>query len=431
MSCTLSSLCSAILRHLVPVRTFRAKLDSLYEKNWVENSIDFKKQLLIDVSVIIAHDARTGIQRFVRAIVQELLKTPPDGTDVRLVYATRTCGYHYAKTEFCLLSESWLISPSTAKIRVVAGDIFLALDLTANILPSHLTEIIGWKSRGASIHIVVYDLLPVLFPKWFSKKLNRNFLRWLHAVAIVANSAVCISKTVGTDLTRCIAVIHGLKEGTIRVSSVRPGSDIEATFPSKGLPVDFDKIMLSISLRPNIMMVGTLEPRKGHFEVVKAFEELWNSNCNVNLIIVGKPGWQTATLQKYLKSHPKKGVFLYWFDNASDEMLDRLYQVCTAVIVASHAEGYGLPVAEAIRYGKPVLARDLPVFQEFSQSGVTYFRANYKLCDEIKNWLATLLSTPFQMRGQIQKWEDTTSELLEGIGLSRKEGIGIEMHASG
>ena len=67
---------------------------------------------------------------------------------------------------------------------------------------------------------------------------------------------------------------------------------------------------------------------------------------------------------------------LFWFDNASDEALEVLYKHCTGVIVASYAEGYGLPLLEAVGHGKPVLARDLAAFRQFQTPLVSYFAAD-------------------------------------------------------
>ena len=52
-----------------------------------------EKQLLIDVSVIFRNDAKTGIQRVVRALLRQLLLAPPAGWRIRPVFAGRTHGY--------------------------------------------------------------------------------------------------------------------------------------------------------------------------------------------------------------------------------------------------------------------------------------------------------------------------------------------------
>jgi glycosyltransferase involved in cell wall biosynthesis len=71
-------------------------------------------------------------------------------------------------------------------------------------------------------------------------------------------------------------------------------------------------------------------------------------------------------------------------------MLSWLYQNCAAMIAASFAEGYGLPLIEAARHGCPVLVRDIPVFREVAQTYAYYFAADpaADLSNAILGWLA-------------------------------------------
>jgi hypothetical protein len=158
------------------------------------------KQLLVDVSVIIKNDSRTGIQRVVRSILLQLLAHPPAGYCVRPVFASRQQGYRYAPNDFCPQHmQARDLNQSTALI-VKQGDVFLGLDLSAHLLPMHKVQLTQWKQLGIKIHIVVYDLLPVLYPQWFNPKTSRNFHRWLKTIAVFADSLLCISNTVKAEL---------------------------------------------------------------------------------------------------------------------------------------------------------------------------------------------------------------------------------------
>lgn len=91
------------------------------------------RQLLVDVSVIHRHDARTGIQRVVRSVLLQLLTKPIRGFEVRPVFATRENAYCYARPDF-LGRQSELEFPGDSTkhefVRVLPGDIFLGLDLS-------------------------------------------------------------------------------------------------------------------------------------------------------------------------------------------------------------------------------------------------------------------------------------------------------------
>jgi glycosyltransferase involved in cell wall biosynthesis len=122
-------------------------------------------------------------------------------------------------------------------------------------------------------------------------------------------------------------------------------------------------------------MVGTIEPRKGYDVALRAFEELWLSQSSdaPDLVIVGKAGWKTDALQAAIRGHREHGKRLHWLDRVSDEGLCKLYEACCGLFMASHGEGFGLPLIEAATHRRAVLARDLPVFREQAIPGVLYF----------------------------------------------------------
>jgi glycosyltransferase involved in cell wall biosynthesis len=317
-----------------------------------------KRQLLVDISTIYRHDARTGIQRLVNGELNRLLMHPPKGFVVRHVVATRSGFYRYVTWP-----EGNVLPSLEAEVKVRLGDVFFGLDLAAHIIPTHLPRLMQWKREGVSFRFIVYDLLPLQNPAWFSGKLVAAFRRWIKAVAILADEVQCISPTVGEDFRNYMQVAYGLAEQDIRVSDMAITDVIQASSRSVGLPTDFSTFLEGNKARTCLLMVGTLEPRKGYEEVLKAFEHLWRRGMDISLIIVGQPGWKTEGLQKKIRRHREIDRRLFWRVDLSDEALDQVYHASDGVILASHAEGLGLPLIEAIKHGTPVLYRDLPVFK--------------------------------------------------------------------
>jgi glycosyltransferase involved in cell wall biosynthesis len=377
---------------------------------------DRPKQLLVDVSVIAVNDARTGIQRVVRALWDQLLKYPPPGYRVRPICATRKRGYHYA--------PDFLNKPtdqtSGAPVQVEPGDIFLGLDLTSYLLPRRQPELVRWKRRGVTLYFMVYDLLPVLYPHWFNPKTSRNHNRWLRALAIFADHVVCISNVVKNDMASWLETRYRLGPEALPISTIPLGGDITASIPTRGLPADIDQLLEAFRNRPSVLAVGTLEPRKGYAQVLAAFEHLWDCGRKVNLVIVGKPGWKTEPLQEYLVAHPQRQHHLHWLHDVSDEMLELLYNAATGVIVASEAEGCGLPLIEALHHGKPVLARDIPVFREIGRDRITYFTGNNgTIAEDLDSWLNRIAQGQVPLScGPVQTWHDSTLHLLSCLGLN-------------
>lgn len=371
--------------------TMRRAAASTAASVWRRNTTP---QLLVDISVIYQRDAQTGIQRVVRGILLQLLEHGASDHVVRPVFATRDHGYRYANMNFLTdasATAAWRTQP-TLPVECAAGDIFLGLDLAAHLLPRHRDQVAGWKAAGVAIHILVYDLLPVTHARWFQRKTVRNFRRWLKFLAEFCDDAICISTQTERDLRFGIALKFPHRVASLGTSVIRLGGDLRSTAPSQGVGPDALAFLAQCNTRPFILMVGTVEPRKGHDAAIDAFEQLWASRGAdaPNLVIVGRPGWKTDRLQARLRPHPAIAGRLMWFDNASDELLDLLYHACNGVIVPSYAEGFGLPVEEARGYRKPVLARDLPVFREAGRQAISFFQDDADLPTTLARWTVAL-----------------------------------------
>jgi glycosyltransferase involved in cell wall biosynthesis len=136
-------------------------------------------------------------------------------------------------------------------------------------------------------------------------------------------------------------------------------------------------------------MVGTVEPRKGHAQVLRAFELLWARGVDANLVIVGKQGWMVEKFIAWLRDHEELGKRAFWLDGISDEYLEHVYAACSCLIAASEGEGFGLPLIEAAQHGLAVMARDIPVFREVAGEHAQYFRGAEAsaLAEACEKWL--------------------------------------------
>lgn len=316
------------------------------------------------------HDAQTGIQRVVRAVWSELVGRADFGIEVLPVYATSSHGYCYAPLDF-LHGKASLVE--LRPVRVRAGDKFLGLDLSAHLLPKYRQQIKAWRASGASIHLVVYDLLPILRPSWFTPSAVANFRKWLGLLSEEVDQAICISEQVVSELT---LVLNRMGSRRLpHVGRLQMGADIAASVPSSGVSEELKRQLENLRFRPAILMVGTVEPRKGYEAALTAFDHLWRTRPTEapDLVIVGKAGWKTSELQERIRSHREFGARLRWFERMSDEGLCLLYEACRGLLVASRGEGWGLPIIEATMQRRHILARDLPVFREHGLANVSYF----------------------------------------------------------
>ena len=349
-----------------------------------------QKQLLVDVSELVQRDAKTGIQRVTRAVLLEWLQRMVPGWFVQPIYAVPgQLGYRYAQRFTCSLMEMDDTWTEDAPVDAWPGDVFIGLDLLPHLVPAQQPILDGWYQRGVEIRFVVYDLLPLLMPQAFVEGAMSLYQNWLQCITRY-NGAVCISKSVAHDLHHWFNTQSNKPQSTWEIDWFHLGADIVQSAPSKGLPAQSGALLKCMSQRPSFLMVGTLEPRKGHAQVLKAFEQLWQHGEEINLVIVGKSGWKVDFLIEQLKIHPENGNSLFWLEGVSDEYLEKIYLASTCLIAGSLAEGFGLPLIEASRFGLPILARDIPVFREVAGEHADYFQGSTPedLASAIKGWLA-------------------------------------------
>lgn len=376
------------------------------------------RQLLVDVSELIKHDARTGIQRVVRNILREWLKDPPAGYLVAPVYATAQEPYRYARRyarEFVGAQPTDALADDV--IECAAGDIFFGLDLQPEVVPAHAATYSAMRAQGVKVVFMVYDLLPVTMPQYFGEGADVNHARWLTAVA-KGDGAICISRTVSDELTDWMGG-QGIANPHFQNTWVHLGADLDQDKGGGELIGDEAALVQTIQAAPSLLMVGTLEPRKGHQQVLEACEVLWAQGQEFNLVIVGKAGWKTEQLTERLAAHPLRGLRLFWMSSASDALLQALYQRASALLAASYGEGYGLPLIEAAQRGVPVIARDIPVFREVGQSGAYYFQEEDApgLAATLQAWdaLRAKGAAPSSAHVPVQTWRDSAFSIARQL----------------
>jgi glycosyltransferase involved in cell wall biosynthesis len=385
------------------------------------------KVLFVDVSFLVLEDVKTGIQRVTRSILLQLLKQPPAGFEIQAVYGDRHVGYKPANmshTNGDALTLS--VSKGDEPIQVSPGDIFLGLDYAAvNTLKeqSHLSKL---RAAGIKVFFVVYDLLPIQFPSYFPPSTEQFHVRWLRALTQF-DGAICISKAVADDYDAWIAENRITVSDTFKTTYFHLGADLKNSSPSKGLPVDAVQMLDTFSRRPTFLMVGTLEPRKGYRQILDAFTQLWQANENINLLIVGKNGWNVSEVAAIINDHPELNKKLFWLKGISDEYLEKIYAASTCLIAASEGEGFGLPLIESAQFGIPLLLRDIPVFREVAGDAAYYFggpagrqtaaEAAQDTAQSIKAWLSLYEAKqhPLSTGLKYNTWQQSVEQLQQSL----------------
>lgn len=373
------------------------------------NRNDASKTLFVDISALAENDTKTGIQRVVRSILKEFMETPLEDYIVEPVYAfVDKRGYRYA------------YSPTRKDelIDYTNGDIFLVLDLHPNAICGQKDQLTTMHRDGVKVFFVVYDLLPVVMPEAFPEGGDKLHIAWLE-VMINFDGAFCISRTVANELKQYFREHHPQQAETFIVDWFHLGADIDNSIPTSGLPDDAPRVLEELALRPTFVMIGTVEPRKGHAQAIEAFEYLWEKGLDVNLLVVGMEGWHVEDLARHFRQHPELNKRFFWLEKASDEYLSKIYAAGNCLIAASKGEGFGLPLIEAAQHELPVIARDIPVFREVAGEQAFYFKGSDKtaLAEAIEHWLvlAEQGKAPNSEGMRWQTWKESAAQLWKCI----------------
>jgi glycosyltransferase involved in cell wall biosynthesis len=313
----------------------------------------------VDISTLWHHDAGTGIQRVVRKLATELASSARSGKSIALVdYST---GIPLNVTHAFL--EPQIASKPLE--RITGMEMLIMLDSSYNLAPSFSRRLREAKSDGVFVVSVCHDLLPVTNPEWFLAVNHIPFRRWLKLAADYSSAFLCVSETTAARLRKHLATKQ--RASCVDVSSWPLGRDLDSWVAPTGSDFSHGKLFA--------LMVGTVEPRKNHSFVVKALGDMQAAGKNPpHLVVVGRYGWKNKSAARLLRKAQKEG-WVTWHDHGvSDEHLAELYARSTCVIQASLDEGFGLPVAEAAAFGKPVVLSDIPVFREIARENGYFFQ---------------------------------------------------------
>ncbi|HEX7873129.1 MAG TPA: glycosyltransferase family 1 protein [Sphingobium sp.] len=226
-----------------------------------------------------------------------------------------------------------------------------------------------WIERtGVRPIYFVHDLIPLTHPQFCregegAKHRRRMKTLLRHGFGVIANSADTLASLVA--FARRIAV--PMPEHSV----VAPlGVENVWLSPPKRAA---DGLILNDDGRPYFLTLGTIEGRKNHILLLKVWRDLAAAlgDACPRLVIVGQRGWQCAEATGLLDNSPVLGPHVTELAHCGDDALLSLMIGARALLFPSFAEGYGLPLVEALAVGTPVIASPLPVFREIAGDIVT------------------------------------------------------------
>lgn len=225
----------------------------------------------------------------------------------------------------------------------------------ADVLLAALT--IGPARGDVPLVSVVHDLTALTHPEWHAARTLVGFLPLWEKTVERAARFLCVSESTAREL--CARY----PEARARVAVARNGVDEE--FRPLADPAAADRTRRRFSAgRRFILYLGTLEPRKDVETLVAACERLWaRRRARPDLVLAGGPGWKARPLQRRIARSAFRDKIHVAGYAAQPQAID-LFRAAEAFVYPSLAEGFGLPVAEAMACGTPVVASDIEALRE-------------------------------------------------------------------
>jgi glycosyltransferase involved in cell wall biosynthesis len=391
---------------------FYANMASHFPASLIGEDVDRDKpyesssrNIFVDVSATTRYSNNTGLSRVAKQTLKSLAEKPPSSLQIVPVYSDGRKFYRFRKTEhFRLKQKKASFRSSHEEIKAYPGDIVILLDIDIYYIPEMEPYLHELRQNGVALYAVVCDLIPALYPDFAPEDFVKRLPAWLGAILRQVDGAIGISRAVAVDLKQWIDHNPPKRQSPLKIGYFHIGADFLSKVPDPE-PAGPPPRLNAPPHRPSILMVSTIEPRKGYTQALAAFEQLWTDGTDVNLVIVGREGWKMSHLIHKLRTHPEAGHRLFWFDNINDQALNGLYKSCIALLAASVTEGFGLPLVEAAQHELPVIARDIPVFRETMEDQAYYFSGDSpeELADALKSWLA-LLAVNTVPRPTDRKW---------------------------
>lgn len=211
------------------------------------------------------------------------------------------------------------------------------------------------RSQAAFVPLI-HDLIPLEFPEYGRPGEADRHRRRIATVVRLAKAVAVNSVATSVALAGYLPADRPVHVAPLGVAAPPDAGAAEA------------------SERPYFLCVGTIEPRKNHMLLLHLWRRLvaLYGDAAPRLVIVGQRGWENENVLDLLDRCPALAGHVQELGTVPDSRLTVLLRGARALLMPSFAEGFGLPVAEALAHGTPVLCSDLPALHEAGGSVPEY-----------------------------------------------------------
>ena len=322
-------------------------------------TIEIVRKAIVDVDFCARHTHNTGIQRVVRNTVKHW----SDESAVLASWSADQTGYRPLTPEQLALVTNWGSSaeaPSGNESDVLLVPVDSTIILPEVPAPTLIERIASAAEfSGNRTALIGYDAIPLVSADFVSEIESDRFAHYLsivkHSTVVSAISETTAAEFDGFNASLRAQGISGPRIVPLPLPTVAPHGARDSPEPRA---------------RPLVLMVGSIEPRKNQLGVLAAAEIVWGEGVDFELLFIGGGGApQLADLDRGIQRARGAGRVVSHGRGVSDSELAAAYRDARCVVFPSLQEGYGLPVAEALASGIPVITTAYGSTAEIARSG--------------------------------------------------------------
>jgi glycosyltransferase involved in cell wall biosynthesis len=322
-------------------------------------------QVLVDLTHTASTDVTSGVQRVARAAASQWVQRH----EVCLVRWTD--GYKRLRRLTPSEYEKVVgIAPQSQRDSDTDGIVVpwmctvLVPELSAE--PERAKRYLGLARYSTSVVSAIgFDCVPLTAADTCSDGMPGFFGHYLasltHANRVAAISAAAAREYAGWKAMLAGSGRSGPEIGVVELTVEPRSISDEAIRAARELMI--------IGSLPLVLVVGSHEPRKNHLAILQAAEILWREGLRFTLTFVGGNAWRSGIFDAQVRMLQSRGRPVQTVMALPEEILWAAYRIAYCTVFVSNHEGYGLPVAESLVSGTPVVTSNFGNMFDLAQRG--------------------------------------------------------------
>lgn len=367
-----------------------------------------RHHIVVDLSDAIDHLKRsatiTGIQRVQLSLCQALLEYVGQEQSTVVFFEPARNGWVEASPQLqSVLFQNLGSASTTSLVSRLVSDHFFHENYELSPGATLINFGASWQYanyflaiRNAQSHsniryvAFVHDCIPLVYPDLCAEGVPAQYKAWLMEVSECACLLLANSNNTKLDIEK-YARLEGSELPPIEVIHLNARfhsvKDRKETGKGGQLPSSVLKLYGLVAGK-FVLLVSTIEPRKSHATVFEAWVRLIEMGSVVpvpKLVCVGKRGWKEGAIVAAVEQHPYLRQHVLLLTEVPDQHLAILYASCLFTVFPSLYEGWGLPISEALSFGKIPIVSDVASHREAAGELGVYFtpECSQELCSKV------------------------------------------------